>query len=93
MEAGFAYLRRCYDRLRENAATVFIYGHSADENDAHIYRAIFESGAKRMYFGVYQADAETVQKLDGQLSKYQKMWGSEMTYKFFKSESANVWGD
>ena len=36
-----AYLRHCYDTLRRIASSIFIYGHSADENDGHIYRAIF----------------------------------------------------
>ena len=85
------YLRHCYARLRENAATVFIYGHSADPNDAHIYRAIFESGAKRIYFGVYQPDAEKLKTFDGELARYQKIWGLDTTYEFYDSESAAVW--
>lgn len=31
-----AYLRHCYDKLRGNEAPVFVYGHSADDNDEHI---------------------------------------------------------
>jgi hypothetical protein len=38
--------------FRENDAPVFVYGHSADQNDAHVHRAIFMSGAEHLYFGV-----------------------------------------
>lgn len=87
------YLRRCYDVLRHNGAAIFIYGHSADENDKHIYRAIFASEAKHIFFGVYKPDDEKVKQLDGQLAKYQKSAGSDTGYTFFDSESANIWTD
>jgi hypothetical protein len=87
-----AYLRHCYDTLRRNAAAIFIYGHSADENDAHIYRAIFSSEAKHVYVGVYKPDDEKMKSLDGLLARYQKSVGSGIDYSFFDSDSAKVWG-
>jgi hypothetical protein len=86
-----AYLRHCYDKLRSNRATVFVYGHSADENDAHIYRAIFGSKAKHVYFGVYKPDEGKLKALDGLLAKHQRTAGSIADYTFFDSESAKVW--
>jgi hypothetical protein len=86
-----AYLRHCYAKLRDNAAALFVYGHSADENDAHIYRAIFESGAKHVYFAIYKPDNEKLKALDGQMAKYQKTWGKDTQYEFYDSESAKVW--
>ena len=86
-----AYLRYCYDALRLNSAATFVYGHSADENDAHIYRAIFGSQAKHLYFGVYKLNEQKLKELDGLLSKYQKTAGSSLAYTFFDSESAKVW--
>lgn len=86
-----AYLRHCYDMLRRNAASIFIYGHSADDNDAHIYRAIFASEVKHVYFGIYKPDDEKLKLLDGLLAKYQKNSGSDKKYTFFDSESAHVW--
>jgi hypothetical protein len=88
---SIAYLRHCYAKLRDNAATVFVYGHSADENDAHVYRAIFESGAKHVYFGIHKPDDEKLKTLDGQMAKYQKTWGNDTSYDFYDSESAKVW--
>lgn len=86
-----SYLRHCYDALCQNSAVVFVYGHSADENDAHIYRAIFTSEARHMFFGVYEPDRIKLQMLDGVLSKYQKTAGSPAGYTFFDSSSARVW--
>ncbi|MEK7453678.1 MAG: DUF4917 family protein [Pseudomonadota bacterium] len=88
---SIAYLRHCYDTLRRNAAAMFVYGHSADENDAHIYRAIFASEAKHVYFGVYKPEEDKLKILDGILAKYQKTAGSSAGYTFFDSESAKVW--
>ncbi|OIQ38099.1 MAG: hypothetical protein BM560_20140 [Roseobacter sp. MedPE-SWde] len=85
------YLRHCYRKLQENAATIFIYGHSADENDAHIFRAIFGSDAKHVYFGVYDPDEEKLREIDGQLAKYSKVGGKDISYTLFVSETAQVW--
>lgn len=86
------YLRYCYQVLKDNTAPVFVYGHSADENDAHIYRAIFNSGTKNLYFGVHEPDKKKLASLDGQLAKYQKTAGSNVEYQFYDSASATVWG-
>jgi hypothetical protein len=86
-----AYLRHCYDMLRQCASSIFIYGHSADENDAHIYRAIFASKAKHIYFGVYDADEAKLRLLDGLLAKYQKIAGTAKDYSFYDAASAQVW--
>lgn len=84
-------LRHCYGILRRNAAVMFAYGHSADDNDAHISRAIFASEAKRICFGVYKPDDGIVKALDRLLPKYQKTTGSSAGHTFFESESAKVW--
>ncbi|MDT3380073.1 DUF4917 family protein [Labrys neptuniae] len=89
--SSVAYLRHCYDTLRTNSAVMFVYGHSADENDAHIYRAIFGSGAAHLYFGVYEPDEAKLKTLDGLLAKYQKTAGSSADYTFFDSQTAKVW--
>jgi hypothetical protein len=86
------YLRHCYKALESNTAPVFVYGHSAADNDAHIYRAIFRSGAKHLYFGVHKPDAEKLAAFDGQLARYQKTTRSDVEYTFYDSASAAVWG-
>lgn len=85
------YLRHCYRTLQGTTAAVFVFGHSADSNDAHIYRAIFGSKAKHVYFGVFQPDAEKVTSLDAELAKYKKLGGDDVPYSFFDSVTAHVW--
>lgn len=85
------YLRHCLDQLRQTTSTLFVYGHSADENDAHIYSAIFTPEVKHLYFGIWEPTEEKIRTLDGQLAKYQKVAGAEADYTFFDSASAHVW--
>jgi hypothetical protein len=86
-----AYLRHCYETLRQNSEPIFVYGHSANERDAHIYNAIFRSKAKHLYFGVHRPDDTKVNTLDGSLAKYQRTAASKVEYTFFCSQSAKVW--
>jgi hypothetical protein len=80
-----------YGTLRQNSEITFFYGHSANENVVHIYKAIFRSKAKHLYFGVHRPDDKRVKRLDGSLAKYQRTVGSIMEYTLFCRESAKVW--
>jgi len=86
-----SYLRHCIDKLRENSASIFIFGHSADPNDAHIYHAIFGSKAKHVYFGIFQPNADKIKAVDAELAKYKKLGGDDVPYSFFDSETSHVW--
>jgi len=83
--------RWAYRTLQETTAAVFVFGHSADPNDAHVYNAVFASKAKHVYFGVFRPDAEKLAALDGELAKYKKLGGDDVPYSFFDSETAHVW--
>lgn len=85
------YLRFCLEKLRANTASIFIYGHSADDNDAHIYNAIFGSRIKHVYFGIYKPNDGKIKVIDGILSKYQKIGGEDIGYTLYDAESAQVW--
>ena len=85
------YLRHCYRALQETIAAVFVFGHSADLNDAHIYHAVFGSKAKHVYFGIFQPNDEKVTALDAELAKYKRLGGDGVHYSFFVSETAQVW--
>jgi hypothetical protein len=86
-----AYLRHCYSKLRDNTVPVFVFGHSADGNDAHIYQAIFGSATTHVYFGIYKPNDERLKILDGRMARYQKIGGRGIDYNFYDSESARVW--
>ncbi|MCK0166967.1 DUF4917 family protein [Jannaschia sp. S6380] len=85
------YLRHCYRTLQETTGSVFVFGHSADSNDAHVYHAIFGSKAKHVYFGVFQPSNDKVASLDAELARYKKLGGDDVNYTFFDSETAHVW--
>jgi hypothetical protein len=85
------YLRHCYRTLQETTAAVFVFGHSAAPNDAHIYHAVFGSKAKHVYFGIFQPNVDKIKVVDAELAKYSKLGGDNVPYSFFDSETAHVW--
>ena len=85
------YLRYCYETLRASSGPFFIYGHSADPNDAHIYDTLFRSNIAHLYFCIHQPSAK-IADIDGELARYQKRNGSKIGYTFVDSESVHVWG-
>ena len=51
------YLRYCYENLKTISGSIIIFGHSASENDIHIYNAIFSSPElKRVFFCVHSPE-------------------------------------
>jgi hypothetical protein len=85
------YLRHCFDKLWDTTDVMFVYGHSAAENDAHVYRAIFGVDRPHVYFGIYQSTGDKLARLDGELARYQRLGGMNVPYSFYNAESAHVW--
>lgn len=85
-----AYLRHCYDRLRDSYGNFFVYGHSGDPNDAHIYDALFNSQIDHLYFCVHKPTAK-VEHISGELARYKERNGSKIDYTFVDSETAHIW--
>lgn len=50
------YLRYCYDKLANIEGSLFVYGHSAQPNDHHIYDAIFNSSIDKVFFCVHRPE-------------------------------------
>jgi hypothetical protein len=88
--ATVSYLKHCFRRLQESNGCFFVYGHSADEMDAHVYNALFSSKISRLYFCVF--DQTKLAELDGRLANYQKSNKSVTGYTFVDSTTAGVWG-
>jgi hypothetical protein len=84
-----AYLNHCYQKLKASSGQFIIYGHSADESDAHIYTALFTSKIDHLYFCIF--DQTMLSELDGRLSHYQKANRSNVAYTFVDSKSVGVW--
>jgi hypothetical protein len=85
------YLSYCYEKLGASTGSFFVFGHSADPNDAHIYHALFRSNIKHLYFCIYQPTDEKIKVTSGDLARYKERTGSQIDYTFVDSESAHVW--
>lgn len=85
------YLFHCYEKLCASAGSFFVFGHSADPNDAHIYQAIFCSNIQHLYFCIYKPTDEKIKTISGELARYKARAGSEIEFTFVDSESAHVW--
>jgi hypothetical protein len=86
------YLKHSFDIFSRSKGIIFIYGHSADPNDAHIYDAIFRSRVEHLYFCIHQPTTD-VAKIAGELSRYKAKNESGIDFTFVDSVSAHVWGD
>lgn len=84
------YLSRCYDKLGKSTGSLFVFGHSAEPNDAHIYDAIFKSKVAHVYFCAYQPTDEKIKIISGELARYKERAGSKIPYTFVDSESCHV---
>jgi hypothetical protein len=85
------YLSHCYETLKASTGFFFVFGHSADPNDAHIYDAIFRSDIAHLYFCVFQPTDEKLKNFRGELTRYRERTGSKIDFTFIDSESAHVW--
>ncbi|MEZ9819103.1 DUF4917 family protein [Shewanella sp. 10N.286.45.A1] len=47
------YLNRCYQALKSIDGTLYIHGHSMDDNDMHIFQQIKGSGVSKVYVGIF----------------------------------------
>jgi Domain of unknown function (DUF4917) len=85
------YLSHCYEKLGASIGSFFVFGHSADPNDAHVYHALFRSKIKHLYFCIYQPNDDKIKAVSGELARYKELAGSKIDYTFVDSESAHVW--
>ena len=96
-----AYLTHCLNTLTETTNDIFIFGHSADDNDEHIYKAAFtpkdkDSQNKHIFFGAYKPSDKDTRIFKDKLASYSKLYANKDTnieYTLFKSETAQVWED
>lgn len=76
-------------------ATVFIFGHSLNDSDEHIFRFIKRGKVPRVFIGVYKDPASGYDK---RIIQKAKLLGTQRTKKYplevilYDAQSANVWG-
>lgn len=85
------YLRHSYEVLGASRGSFFVYGHSAAQNDSHIYAALFRSKIDHLYFCIHQPTAN-LNQVDSELARFKRLHNSKIEYTFVDSVSAAVWG-
>ncbi|RXT48859.1 DUF4917 family protein [Bradyrhizobium betae] len=89
---GSPYLRHCFDKIKKCDGAFFVFGHSANRSDEHVYDQIFKSAADHLYFFVHEPTQAKVALLNAELERYKVIAESEIEFTFVDSGSANVWG-
>jgi hypothetical protein len=91
VSAECRYLMHCYEKLCASSGSFFVFGHSADQSDAHIYDALFRSNITHLYFCIHKPTDDKIKRIGGDLARYKVRTGSKVDYSFVDSESAHVW--
>jgi hypothetical protein len=84
------YLRHCYEKLSATTGSLFVFGHSVSERDAHIYDAAFASGITKFVFFVHRPQDgwdEVVEKLAPYGARRE-----DVEFLYVDAANANVWG-
>ena len=86
-----AYLRRCYETLKNTSGSLFVFGHSASPNDIHVYDAIFSSNnLKKLFFCVHNP-ANDWSQLRERLARFAERRKDVGIY-YIDAATARVWG-
>lgn len=84
------YLRHCYETLQELEGSLFVFGHSADENDQHIYAALGRSDVEELYFFVHRPE-ENLPAMRERLAVFRERHRG-ISVRYIDAAEANVWG-
>lgn len=85
------YLRHCHEALNELEGSLFVFGHSAADNDSHIYDAIFRSQIGKLFFCVHRPEEDWLD-LRERLAPYAERRG-DVEIIYVDAATANVWGE
>lgn len=84
------YLDFCFQKLSKLENILYIYGHSFDESDKHIFDELNESGIKKVYVSIYgDENAPNNQRTKANALTYL----SNLDVVFYKAESTPIWGE
>lgn len=84
------YLHHAHQKLKELTGSVFVFGHSAHENDAHVYRAIFSSDICRLVMCVHNP-LENLEPIEDRLVRYAHQ-RDDIEIHYVDAASVAVWG-
>jgi hypothetical protein len=84
------YLNFCYRALSRLNGTVFILGHSIDENDKHIFDALKSSSATQVFVSLF-GDQESPANTRSKANAMAFLSGGVRVVQFFDAATAPVW--
>lgn len=84
------YLNDCYEALLNQKNVLFIFGHSADDKDEHIYDAIFSGNTKAVVFCVYDPD-RNFRSIREKLAKYKERDPDKPVF-YVNASKMDIWG-
>lgn len=84
------YLKHCYEALATINGSLFIFGHAASDNDAHIYDAICESNVTKVFVCVHNP-AQNLADMRERLARYAER-STDIEWSYVDAASAKVWG-
>ena len=87
------YLEYCYQKWNQIGGVVFIYGHSLDENDEHIFDAINANlNIKAVYISIFDPikNEATIRQRANELFK-ERINDKSLIVDFYNAQSVSLW--
>lgn len=84
------YLNMAFSKLGELKGTLFIHGHSMDENDKHIFDKITASGVNKVYISIFGNEFSDANK-KSKANALAYIQTQNISVDFYQAETAPVW--
>jgi hypothetical protein len=84
------YLHHAQKKLKELTGSVFVFGHSVHDNDAHIYKSIFSSNISKIVMCVHNPQ-ENLEGIEDRLAQYARR-RDDIEIHYVDAASVAVWG-
>ncbi|MGL5721792.1 MAG: DUF4917 family protein [Brevinema sp.] len=86
----FSYLHRGLKSLSSIGGNLFIYGHSLDDNDEHIFKFIKDNKVKNIFISIFNADKMSESDREQFITKGKQKIKDKTIY-FYEASSAKIW--
>ncbi|GGB20039.1 DUF4917 family protein [Agarivorans gilvus] len=84
------YLNKCYESLKRLDGNLFIFGHSMDENDKHIFDQIKASNLSRVFVSLY-GDENSEENLRTKANARAYIESPGLVVEFYDAATVPVW--
>lgn len=84
------YLYKAFNKFGELGGTLFIHGHSMDENDKHIFDQIVFSNVTKVYVSIF-GDENSAENKKSKANALAYIQNLNISVEFYQAESAPIW--